>query len=261
LAVAVHDWLPNVLQAVEPWISSEDIEKGSRWSSEIAARLSEVNFGIICLTPENQHAPWLLFEAGTLSKSLATSAVATLLLALRPAEIVGPLSQFQHTEVSRNDVEKLVLTINRRLAIPLSEQKVRNAFELWWPQLATSIEAAATLESVPSTTRNERDLLEELVLQSRAQSKLLRESRFVDWLEDFGRGLKSPPVELVMSFGTPLAAAERSEKGLAGTSCPLHDRHLTILDREPDQFGNTIFSVKGCCNFVMRLAYEILKEF
>jgi hypothetical protein len=40
VAEALKLWLSQVLQAVEPWISS-DIDKGARWSDEVATRLAQ----------------------------------------------------------------------------------------------------------------------------------------------------------------------------------------------------------------------------
>ena len=111
MAEIFGNWLGQVIQAVEPWISS-DMEKGTRWSPEIATRLENSRVGIICLTPENLNANWILFEAGAVSKT-KDAHVCTLLLDLSPGDVQQPLGQFQHTLAnSRNDVHQLVRTIN-----------------------------------------------------------------------------------------------------------------------------------------------------
>jgi hypothetical protein len=49
-------------------MSDEDIDSGARWNDSIAKSLDDTHFGIVCATRENQHAPWLIFEAGALAK-------------------------------------------------------------------------------------------------------------------------------------------------------------------------------------------------
>ena len=85
VAEALRGWLPAVLQNVKPWMSAADVEKGTRWESEISTRLEEADVGIICLTPDNLDSRWLLFEVGALSKKLGKSRVCTYLLDLTPA--------------------------------------------------------------------------------------------------------------------------------------------------------------------------------
>lgn len=68
VASALRDWLPQVLQSVTPFMSEHDIAKGSRGQDEIAGKLRDAAMGVICLTPSNVAAPWILFEAGALSK-------------------------------------------------------------------------------------------------------------------------------------------------------------------------------------------------
>jgi hypothetical protein len=69
IAETLKDWLPRVLQSARPWLSTRDIEKGTRSLSEMNKALGGMGFGITCLTPENRQAPWILFEAGALSKT------------------------------------------------------------------------------------------------------------------------------------------------------------------------------------------------
>ncbi len=57
VAEALHDWLKEAVQSVDPWISSEDIRKGKRWSIQLAQQLESTQVGVICLTPENLTAP------------------------------------------------------------------------------------------------------------------------------------------------------------------------------------------------------------
>ena len=50
VALALREWLPSVLQSVEPYVSSEDIDKGARWSAEIGYQLNDTDFGILRVT-------------------------------------------------------------------------------------------------------------------------------------------------------------------------------------------------------------------
>ncbi|WP_368085194.1 TIR domain-containing protein [Vibrio splendidus] len=70
VALALREWLPSVVQSIDPYVSSEDIDKGTRWASDIAGELDESAFGILCVTKQNLDAPWLNFEAGLLEKVL-----------------------------------------------------------------------------------------------------------------------------------------------------------------------------------------------
>src|SRR3569833_883872 len=92
--VAAHlkTWLEDVLQGSNVWVSSENIEKGSVWFSEVSDTLKDTSFGLLCVTRQNINAPWLLFEAGALSKGLSTNRVSPLLVDLTPSDLKPPLS-------------------------------------------------------------------------------------------------------------------------------------------------------------------------
>jgi hypothetical protein len=92
-------------------MSATDIEKGTRWREEVAAAaLDTMKAGIICLTPENLTAEWLLFEAGALSKIRdPQTRVWTYLLAdLKTQHLKDPLAMFQATTAEKEDTRKLI---------------------------------------------------------------------------------------------------------------------------------------------------------
>ena len=143
LASALHSWLPDVVPAAKPFMSSEDIRKGQRWFTEIGAQLEKTNFAILCVTSENLESPWMHFEAGAASKSTSQGRVCALLLDVTAANLNLPLSQFQHALSTRDDVLKLVLSIDETLdAQRRGDERVRRAFEKFWPDLEARITAA-----------------------------------------------------------------------------------------------------------------------
>ena len=174
IAESFSDWLPQIIQALEPWISS-NIAKGSRSTPEISSELEKSKIGIICLTPENLDSNWLLFEAGALSKMNETK-VCTFLLDLTPSDIKPPLSQFQHTIFNKEDVFRLIETINQQLSSSsekqLAEKTLHQVFDRCWPDFKDTITKIS--RSQPEKTkqiRSDRDLLEEILEIVRGQEK------------------------------------------------------------------------------------------
>ena len=142
LATALHEWIPLVIQCARPFISSGDIEKGRRWSDVLGEELSKSSYGIVCVTPDNYNAPWLYFEAGAISKAIDKSYVSPLLFEVDPSQISGPLTQFQLTVCSKDDILNLMRSINTRLGDDhkLSDEVLRRVFEKWWPDLETKLD-------------------------------------------------------------------------------------------------------------------------
>lgn len=177
VAAVLRDWLPTVVPAAEPWISSEDIEKGTRWSSELAKQLEQTSYGILCVTPGNQNSPWLNFEAGALSKSLDEARVSPFLLGVEFSELPSTLSQFQATLYEKEDLLRLARTINKACAPDdIEELRLQSAFDVCWPGLVLSLDEilrelqAETDEAIASLAASDMSLEE-------SQSKLRREKR------------------------------------------------------------------------------------
>ena len=177
IAIGLRDWLPNVIQAVKPWMSAADIDKGTRWSSDIAVQLEEAKVGIICLTPENLEAQWILFEAGALSKTLEKTYVCPYLFQVEPTDVKGPLVQFQHTKAIKDDTRKLLHTINKALEDEaLDDTKLNKSFEIWWPELDKHLQNITDVQT-KREERSDREILEEileLVRESTRESSIKR---------------------------------------------------------------------------------------
>lgn len=168
IARSLYEWLPLVVQHVKPWMSDEAIESGTRWNDHVAAALNETDFGIVCVTGENQHKPWLMFEAGALAKRLNSAHVVPLCFGISPAEITGPLEAFQGRSFDEDGVKRLVREISAARNEPLGVDQVDTLFGALWPKLKSTID---DVESRPqpghAVRRSTQDMLEELVERTR----------------------------------------------------------------------------------------------
>lgn len=166
---AIRSWLPKVIQSIKPWMSNEDIEAGSRWLTEISETLTNSKIGIICVTEENQHNPWLLFEAGALSKTLEQTCVCPILFEMNPGQLSGPLTQFQSNKLTMDGILKVLHTLNNNLGdTKLEASELEEILDVWWPKLEGKLNDIPASDShvQPRTTN---DQLEELLDLSREQ--------------------------------------------------------------------------------------------
>lgn len=162
VAEELRGWLPLVIQAIKPWLSSEDIEKGSRWSPDIAKELTASKAGVICVLPDNQDSPWLNFEAGAISNTIWASKVCTYLVGIKPTDLNGPLKQFQATVCDRDDTRRLVGTLNQALEKDaLSGETLDKSFEVFWPRLERALDEILSAKRPAMPIRTERELAEE----------------------------------------------------------------------------------------------------
>lgn len=170
IAEIIRDWIPCVIQAVKPYYTPEDINKGQRWGNEITKKLESSALGIIILTPSNIEAPWIMFEAGALSKSVDEARVCPLLFGVTPAEIKGPLVQFQCSIFNKAETLKLLHSINQELGgDQLTEKTLNQTFEVFWPQLEEKLEQLINEPDLEpkKSIRTDRDILEEILRLSR----------------------------------------------------------------------------------------------
>jgi TIR domain len=218
VAAALKEWLPLVIEGVEPWVSDKDITAGERWSQSVAGELESANFGVICITPENLNADWILFEAGALSKSMQEAKVVPLLFDLDYGDISGPLAQFQAKKLDRDGVREVVNSVNKCVEKPTSDDVVQKRFESLWTSLEESLKQVPAREPTEKNRRSQSQILEDLVSTVRSLEMKFRDTAFAepssrsskrrrmhpDWifeLTHFGRGEGSPGIVLPAMAG------------------------------------------------------------
>lgn len=164
IAKALRDWIPTVVQHIQPWMSDEEIKSGSRWNDEVGAALDETNFGVVCVTASNQHEPWLMFEAGALAKRLEVARVVPLCLDLAPADVTGPLSSFQGRCLDEDGMKRLVQEMMILRENPPAQGQIDCLFKAMWPTLESQVRKAELQSPGPRPSqRSSQEMLEELV--------------------------------------------------------------------------------------------------
>lgn len=133
IASFLNNLIPNVIQNVETFLSSKDIDRGSIWFVEITERLKKAKMGIVCLTRDNKDKPWIQFESGALAIGFSAK-VCTFLVDIAYADLLeNPLAQFNHTLPTKDSIFLLMQTINKCLGDNrVKENILKNSFESSW---------------------------------------------------------------------------------------------------------------------------------
>lgn len=156
LAKALAELLPDAIQELKCWMSEHDIRAGSRWGHELQQQLESSNLGVLCLTPENLNAAWLLFEAGSLAKSVSEGKVVPYRLNLTAASVSLPLAQFQGVDADEQGTRKLVESLNAARQQPMETGRLDRIFQRWWPDLDARIKAIPVSSDGPRPLIGER---------------------------------------------------------------------------------------------------------
>lgn len=253
IAEELRSWIPSVLQFARPYFTPNDLEKGTKWNTEISERLAETHVGIVCLTPENFERPWILFEAGALSKDLDRSKVCSVLFGMENTDLTGPLTTFQTTAFEKSDFKKLMKTIKEAGEDrALLNDTLNTVFEKWWPDLEKKV--TAILEKPNSTghgeVRSERDLLEEILDLSRMSARRNAASRrertsmppgwVASWLDSISEVLSFYEERTDSELSVPIKQQIELVEYLLTHDDRLYQEFVSKVDRIKDRFGSVI---------------------
>jgi hypothetical protein len=212
IAETLRGWLPKVVQAAKPWMSETDIDKGARGLEELARALEDKKVGIICLTPESLNIPWLLFEAGALSKTIddKTRLCTYLIGGLRPQDIKPPLGQFQATRAEKEETRKLVRAVNKGVSEePVPEANLDDLFDAMWPHVEKALKELPPAPQGVQAKRPVEDMVAEILELVRAEAS---RKNLLAGISALGIPPKSEPrvnaMNVLLDFAREFSAAQ-----------------------------------------------------
>jgi hypothetical protein len=122
LAIAVKNTLEKDIfsaSALECFVSTVSIRSGADWWNKIKSELTHSKMGIVCVTKENNVAPWIHYEVGAMVGNGIT--VIPLLFHCDPADInETPLSGYQVALFKEDDDDsfcKMIRDINEKMQL------------------------------------------------------------------------------------------------------------------------------------------------
>jgi hypothetical protein len=189
VAEALVEWLPDVMQAIKPFMS-ENIPKGEAGLEEIRNNIALAEFGVICVAGGNQDSTWLNYEAGGLASRFQEQRfrrVSPYLLDISPGKLKFPLGSLQATVAYRDDTLKMLKSINEmRQDEPMQLSRLEKSFDIHWPTLEPLLDAARKVspETDAAPPRELEDMMEEVL-------EIVRTERLNP---SFGRGFATGPM-------------------------------------------------------------------
>lgn len=112
----------DAFPSIQVFNSISDIQKGESWVNAIQNQIVNTDIGILCITNDNISSPWLNFEAGVLNRN--SIQLIPILIDCSYSELKAPLSLFQAFIFEKNDLFRILKTIN--LQQPESEHITNN---------------------------------------------------------------------------------------------------------------------------------------
>ncbi len=160
-------------------------------------------------------------------KAIDTAYVCPLLIDLEPSDVGGPLAQFQATRATKDEIRKLVRTINSALGTNARpDHELDEAFEVWWPKLEGQLMQLPPEVSPPRPQRSDRELLEEVLAVVRDQARASSSNPTPN--------LRSPGSTATESFGATLRREVESLDGIYRAKVEVfHDRYCVSIDPDP----------------------------
>lgn len=237
IATVLKEHLPLLIPGPEIFLSSEDIETGTDWRGRVAAELGDSTYGLFVLEPGNWQSTWINFEAGAISRHEKARVSCILFDGLRPAQVTGPLSAFNHILFDESQFRKLLSEIDGYFNGGTSSANLTKLIDKFWPDIELAV--GDCVEAAPNTVpkrRSTEEILEEVLERVRNLERQVQVAAALG--ENVGRETRRETLDDAMyRMEFRRRAKDYFQKsGLSGNiSTNVEPRSITLLlDKEPD---------------------------
>lgn len=139
-----------------PWVSSQDLGKGSMWAAELSDEIKRHTVIMACLTRESKDRPWIMFEAGIVFGTAGKPHVSPILFGIEKQDLIEhPMELFNHTSFNKDDFAKLFRDLNKMLGSEaLTDDVCSDLFGREWPNLQHSVASVLAEGTVGQSARS-----------------------------------------------------------------------------------------------------------
>lgn len=162
-AIELKKLIENCIQSAKVFCSNDDIRNGENWSSILLEELRTAKFGIVCLTKENIYSPWINFEAGAIANKLNNKMTA-MLIDVNQSDIKPPLSLYQTTRMEKDNLLRMILSINETIDDKVDIDRVKKSFDHFYCDFQNNV---SKLNFLDNTQLNEAINTKELLKYSK----------------------------------------------------------------------------------------------
>lgn len=160
-------WLPQVIQATNPFFSEMSIEKGDNAIGPIKSALRSAEYGIVFVTRDNYCSGWLNNEVGAMW--LRDIKISPVMLDEAMGPINGMISHLQQTRTTKESIYSLIKAI-RNACCSIDDKVLEEAFDRGWSMVDKKIKESSNLKKIEDAVKGLPPLLKQACI---AESKNL----------------------------------------------------------------------------------------
>ena len=139
VAKALSGLIERTNPDVRAWMSQQSIRPGALWEDTLMRVLKASRHGVLCVTPDNLNAPWLMFEAGAIAKNMKKDRVVPYLFDVTAKDVDAPLGIFNCVDSDYDGTWALMKSLSTTVRPRLDDRTLGAAFEAAWPEFRDAV--------------------------------------------------------------------------------------------------------------------------